>query len=283
MDAIKITNVNLINEFVILKTRQIVLEQAGGYGEATITNTNSRRLLPDAAPIVKVKAGAAAALAATGNSNASSKPLLAIVNQAIDTTVPRLERASHKEDINNDVDKILEGWKKKFIEFFDERNTSPPATDPIQPEINGDAVNNDVQPRLDHKDAAIVKVKADFIANNSSTKLLPDAFKPASAPPTINRLGTKITPNFAFTNASQGSPDGTFPITKHHINPVIVSINLDNAIQPPAGPPNQPTLMARLTQTTIDDSMDPLPWIPKMQLCQPAFWPLATLAPSLTP
>jgi hypothetical protein len=96
----------------------------------------------------------------------------------------------------------------------------------------------------------------------------------ASAPqttPTINRLGIKITPNFVPTDASQGTPDGTFPITKHHINPIIISVNLDNTIQPPAGPPNQPTLMARLTQPTIDDSTDPLPWIPKMQLSQPAF------------
>jgi hypothetical protein len=37
-------------------------------------------------------------------------------------------------------------------------------------------------------------------------------------------------PNFAPTDASQGSRDGTFPITKHHINLVIINVNLDNAI-----------------------------------------------------
>jgi len=81
---------------------------------------------------------------------------------------------------------------------------------------------------LDSKDAAIINIEADFTTTNSGTKLLPDTLKLTSVPPTINRLGTKIIPYFSFTYAFQESLDGTFPITKHHIdNDYHLIINLD--------------------------------------------------------
>jgi hypothetical protein len=68
----------------------------------------------------------------------------------LNATSTHIEGAHPKEDTAND---FINRWAWKFIELFDERNTSPPATDPIQPKNNGDVVVTDIQPRLDHKDA----------------------------------------------------------------------------------------------------------------------------------
>jgi hypothetical protein len=51
----------------------------------------------------------------------------------LNVTSTRIESAHRKEDAAND---FINGWTRKFQEFFDKRNTSPSATDPILLETN---------------------------------------------------------------------------------------------------------------------------------------------------
>jgi hypothetical protein len=51
----------------------------------------------------------------------------------LNATLTRIESAHPKEDTAND---FINGWTRKFQEFFDRRNTSPSATDPIPLETN---------------------------------------------------------------------------------------------------------------------------------------------------
>jgi hypothetical protein len=46
----------------------------------------------------------------------------------LNATSTHIVGAHPKEDATND---FINGWARKFIELFDERNTSPLATDPI--------------------------------------------------------------------------------------------------------------------------------------------------------
>jgi hypothetical protein len=51
----------------------------------------------------------------------------------LNTTLICIKSAHPKEDVAND---FINGWTRKFPEFFDRRNTSPSATDPILLETN---------------------------------------------------------------------------------------------------------------------------------------------------
>jgi hypothetical protein len=82
----------------------------------------------------------------------------------LNATLTHIKGAHPKEDTAND---FINGWARKFIELFDECNTSPPATDPIQLENNGDTVVTDIQPRLDHKNAPIINLGTTITAKPS--------------------------------------------------------------------------------------------------------------------
>jgi hypothetical protein len=107
------------------------------------------------------------------------------------TTTNIATMAAINKSINNSINLIdeitttIKDWERKFTQFcldhkqaeqrYADLDPLPPtasdplATDPIQPEINGDTINPDIQPRLDHKDAAIVNAKGNFTTNTSSS------------------------------------------------------------------------------------------------------------------
>jgi hypothetical protein len=54
----------------------------------------------------------------------------------LDGTLNRTEHAHPKEDAANDFSMVIDGWARKFQEFFNRSINSPSATDPIPPENN---------------------------------------------------------------------------------------------------------------------------------------------------